>query len=75
MPETKQSLKDIEAEYDTIIFLSTSKWIQLNYGDDGLKRTFKKIFLQLKPGGKLLFEPQTLNCYKSSKDMTVSKIG
>ena len=71
VPSTRQCLQSIKSEYDIIVFLSTSKWIQLNYGDDGLKRTFKKIFSQLKPGGRLLFEPQTMNCYKSSKNITV----
>lgn len=31
-------------KYDTIICFSTTKWIHLNFGDEGIKRLFKKVF-------------------------------
>lgn len=45
--------------YDTIMALSVTKWIHLNTGDQGMKRTFRKIYEFLKPGeGKVLSIPQ-----------------
>lgn len=40
-----------------------TKWIALNFGDDGLKRVFKRVFKQLKPGGRFVFEPQSKRKY------------
>lgn len=61
--DTDELLETQREEFDTIMCLSTSKWIQLNFGDEGLKRTFKRVFRQLRPGGRFLFEPQPLSSY------------
>ena len=45
-------LENVVPEYDTILLLSTTKWIHLNFGDDGIKRVFKRIHAQLRPGKK-----------------------
>ena len=45
-----QSLENVLPEYDTILLLSTAKWIHLNFGDEGIKRVFKRIHAQLRPG-------------------------
>lgn len=47
-----------------IMCLSVTKWIHLNYGDDGIKFMFKRIFKQLNKNGILVLEAQTFDTYK-----------
>ena len=49
-----------EPEYDTVIAFSVTKWVHLNNGDLGMKRFFRRIYRQLRPGGRLLLEPQVI---------------
>jgi len=60
--------EDVKEEYyDVIMLMSVSKWIHLNWGDEGLKQTFTKIYKELKKGGKFIFEPQPWRSYGKVK--------
>ena len=73
MPKCDEDLSNVKSEYDFILALSITKWIHLNNGDAGLKRFFKKIYLNLNTNGYLLLEPQSWDSYKKKAKLTVSK--
>ncbi|GAB2292321.1 hypothetical protein Dimus_026568 [Dionaea muscipula] len=56
--------------YDTIVCLSVTKWVQLNWGDDGLINLFTKIWRLLHPGGILILEPQPWKSYCNNRLVT-----
>lgn len=53
-------------KYDTILCLSVTKWIHLNWGDDGLITLFANIWKLLRSGGILVVEPQPWKSYQSN---------
>ena len=60
----------VTPEFDTIMCLSTTKWIHLNFGDEGLKRVFRRIYAQLRPGGTFILESQAFCTYRKKKKLT-----
>ena len=53
--------------YDTVLCLSTTKWIHLYYGDEGIIDLFKIFKQVLKPGGHLVLEFQGWSSYTQAR--------
>ncbi|KAL6065196.1 RNA methyltransferase [Balamuthia mandrillaris] len=56
--------------YDVIFCLSLTKWIHLNWGDEGIKRFFRKVYNLLNEGGKVVLEPQEWSTYRKKAKLT-----
>ena len=50
-------------KYEAIVCFSLTKWVHLNYGDEGIKKMFKKIKMALSKGGILILEIQKFKSY------------
>lgn len=72
VPEREEAVGAQRPEFDVVLLLSLTKWVQLNWGDEGLKRLFRRAFRHLRPGGLLLLEPQPWESYRKRKGLTVS---
>ncbi|CAL8241152.1 unnamed protein product [Merluccius merluccius] len=56
--------------YDVILCLGVTKWVQLQSGDAGVVRLFKRAYQSLSPGGMFILEPQPWSSYSHSKKTT-----
>eukprot|EP00246_Nothoceros_aenigmaticus_P002777 TRINITY_DN13647_c1_g3_i1.p1 TRINITY_DN13647_c1_g3~~TRINITY_DN13647_c1_g3_i1.p1 ORF type:complete len:138 (-),score=4.85 TRINITY_DN13647_c1_g3_i1:7-420(-) len=58
--------------YNSVLCLSVTKWIHLNWGDEGLIIFFSKILKILRPGGILVLEPQPWKSYASKMNVATA---
>ena len=56
--------------FDVVMCLSTSKWVHLNNGDEGLMRLFRRVHACLRPGGRFVLEPQPWTSYRKRSTLT-----
>lgn len=60
-------------QYDVILCLGVTKWVQLQSGDAGVARLFKRAYQSLSPGGLFILEPQPWSSYSHSKRASVTR--
>ncbi|GBG67558.1 hypothetical protein CBR_g687 [Chara braunii] len=59
-----------ENSYDTVLCLSMTKWVHLNWGDEGIVRLFAKALRILRLRGLLVLEVQPWLTYKSKANVS-----
>merc|ERR1712062_588767 len=57
-------------KYDVIMCMSVTKWVHLNWGDEGVTSLFRKCFDMLVPGGRFILEPQRWRSYKKKRNIS-----
>ncbi|XP_036969164.1 7SK snRNA methylphosphate capping enzyme-like isoform X2 [Acanthopagrus latus] len=61
-----------QGQYDVIICLGVTKWVQLQSGDTGVVRLFRRAYQSLSLGGLFILEPQPWSSYSRSKKASES---
>jgi 7SK snRNA methylphosphate capping enzyme len=56
-----------DEKFEVIFCMSVVKWIHLNWGDDGVRRLFKKVHEHLEDGGLFVLEAQPWSSYKKKQ--------
>uniref|UniRef100_A0A1A8RBS0 RNA methyltransferase n=1 Tax=Nothobranchius pienaari TaxID=704102 RepID=A0A1A8RBS0_9TELE len=64
-----------QGQYDVIMCLGVTKWVQLQSGDGGVARLFKRAYQSLSPGGLFILEPQPWRSYCHSKKASDTTFG
>ena len=49
--------------FDTVLLLSLTKWVHMNFGDDGIRTLFANAKTLLRVGGRLVLEAQKFKAY------------
>ncbi|KAK5848020.1 hypothetical protein PBY51_005676 [Eleginops maclovinus] len=62
-----QELWPGRGQYDVIICLGVTKWVQLHSGDGGVATLFRRAYQSLSPGGLFILQPQPWSSYCRSK--------
>ncbi|KAM3857434.1 7SK snRNA methylphosphate capping enzyme-like [Diretmus argenteus] len=57
-------------QYEVVLCLGVTKWVQLQSGDGGVVRLFKRAYQSLSPGGMFILESQPWSSYVRSKRTT-----
>ncbi|KAI5609286.1 7SK snRNA methylphosphate capping enzyme-like, partial [Silurus asotus] len=70
VPDSDAVVKSQCAEYDVIVCLNVTRWVQLNWGDVGLQRLFRRVYAHLNPGGVFIVQPQPWSSYSRKKRLT-----
>jgi len=63
---------NLKEKFDTILCLSTTKWIHLNFGDVGIKTLFLKAYEQLDENGIFIVEGHPWKSYKKVKHLSTT---
>jgi 7SK snRNA methylphosphate capping enzyme len=50
-------------KYDTVLLLSLTKWVQMNFGDEGIYKLFEICKQVLRVGGRIVLESQKYKSY------------
>ena len=58
-----------EESFDTLLALSITKWIHLNWGDEGILNFFRKCYNILCSGGVLFLEFQLFSSYRKKRNI------